>query len=70
VSYEVIVSLIAATTTTTGLQVRCDLDAGRYPAGRKVTDEELAAVHLERDAFHGEWNYRILPSLSVDAVVP
>jgi hypothetical protein len=70
VSYEVIVSLIAATTTTTGLTVRCDLDAGSYPAGRKVTDEELAAVHLERDAFHGEWNYRILPSLSIDAVVP
>jgi len=63
VSYEVIVSLIAATTTTTGLQVHCELDANAYPAGRKVTDEELATVQLERDAFHGEWNYTIHPTL-------
>src|SRR6266516_3118946 len=63
VSYEVIVSLIAATTTTTGLQVHCELDANAYPAGRKVTDEELATVQLERDSFHGEWNYTIHPTL-------
>ena len=62
VSYEVIVSLIAATTTTTGLQVQCELDGTAYPTGRKVTDEELATVRIERDAFHGEWNYTIRPT--------
>jgi len=58
----VIVSLIATTTTTTGLQVHCELDANASPAGRKVSDAELAAVRLERDAFHGEWNYPLLPT--------
>ena len=62
VSYEVIVSLIAATTTTTGLRVHSALDTNRYPTGRKVSDAELAAVRLDRDAFHGEWNYTILPT--------
>ena len=62
VSYQVIVSLIAATTTTTGLQVHCELDAHTYPTGRKVSDKELATVRLERDAFHGEWNYTIRPN--------
>ena len=66
VSYEVIVSLIAATTTTTGLQVYCELDANAYPAGRKVSDAELAAVRLHRDAFHGEWNYTLLPATAPD----
>jgi transposase len=61
VSHEVIVSLIAATTTATGLRVRSALDTTRYPTGRKVSDDELAAARLERDAFHGEWNYAILP---------
>jgi hypothetical protein len=64
VSYEVIVQLIAATTTTRGLQVRCELDDATYETGRKVSDEELAAVNLQRDDFHGEWNYRIRPTSS------
>jgi hypothetical protein len=64
VSYEVIVQLIAATTTNRGLEVRCELDDATYATGRKVSDEELAAVNLQRDAFHGEWNYRILPTIS------
>src|SRR5450432_2421715 len=58
-SYEIIVQLIAATTTKTGLDVRCELDDATYTTGRKVSDDELAAVNLERDGFHGEWNYRI-----------
>jgi Rhodopirellula transposase DDE domain len=64
VSYEVIVQLIAATTTASGLTVRCELDDAAYETGRKVSDEELADVNLERDAFHGEWNYRIRPTTS------
>ena len=64
VSYEVIVSLIAATTTTTGLEVHGELDGNAYPKGRKVTDEELAMVRLERDAFHGAWNYTIRPAVA------
>jgi hypothetical protein len=64
VSYEIIVQLIAATTTNRGLTVRCELDDATYETGRKVSDEELAAVNLHRDAFHGEWNYRIRPTLS------
>jgi hypothetical protein len=61
VSYAVIVSLIAATRTAAGLTVQCELDTNTYPAGRKVSDAELAGVRLERDAFHGDWNYSILP---------
>jgi len=63
VSHAVIVNLIAATKTTTGLKVRCQLDDRRYEAGRKVSDKELAAVNIERDEFHGDWNYTIRPRL-------
>jgi transposase len=61
ISHEVIVDLIAATTTATGLQVRAQLDTAAYPVGRKISDQEVAAVDLRRDSFHGEWNYTILP---------
>ena len=57
VSHEVIIQLIAGTTTTTGLKIQAELDASNYPTGVKVTQQELAGVHLQRDAFHGEWNY-------------
>jgi hypothetical protein len=59
VSHQVIVNLIAATTTKTGLRVRAELDPGKYPKGVKVSNKEVAAIRLERDAFHGEWNYAI-----------
>jgi hypothetical protein len=62
VSHRVIVQLIGATTTQTGLTVRCELDASRYPKGVKVTAAEMAALAIERDPFHGEWNYTISPS--------
>ena len=62
VSHEVIVNMIAATTTKTGLSVRCRLDTSTYPAGLKVSDEEMAAIQLHQNAFHGEWNYTILPA--------
>ena len=61
ISHEVIVNLIAATTTRTGLRVRAELDPGQYPAGIKVSDKEVAAIRIERDPFHGEWNYTIVP---------
>ena len=61
VSHQVIISLIAATTTRTGLEVDARLDKNDYP-NVNVTDAELAAVKISRDSFHGEWNYSINPS--------
>jgi hypothetical protein len=61
VSYRVIVDLISATTTETGLSVRCELDATPYATGVVVSDAEMAAINLVRDPFHGEWNYTIQP---------
>ncbi|MCX7429338.1 MAG: ISAzo13 family transposase [Planctomycetia bacterium] len=59
--YETVVRLIASTTTVKGLSVTCRLDRRNYAAGRKVTDEQLARIHLTPQAFHGEWNYTIRP---------
>jgi hypothetical protein len=61
VSHQVIVSLIASTTTRTGLVVRAALDRNRYARDLKITDEELAAVRIKTHDFHGEWNYTIAP---------
>mgnify|MGYP003444131084 FL=1 len=58
-SHEVVVDLIAATTTRTGLTVRAERDTGYYPTGTKVTDAEIKALPLTRHTFHGEWNYTI-----------
>jgi hypothetical protein len=58
-SHEVIVQAIAATTTRAGLTVRAQLDAGLYPTGAKVSDEQMAALPLDRHAFHGDWNYTL-----------
>jgi len=63
-SHAVIVNLIAATTTRTGLRVRARLDTTRYPSGLKVTREALDAVRLRPAVFHGDWNYTILPTQS------
>ena len=62
ISHQVIVNLIAATTTRTGLRIHAELDARKYPKGVKVSDRDMAAIRIERDKFHGEWNYTILPS--------
>lgn len=61
VSHEVIVNLIAATTTRTGLQVRAEVDRRKYPKGIKVSDKDVASLRIRRDEFHGEWNYTLLP---------
>ena len=59
ISHEVIVSLIAATKTRSGLTVRAELDTNSYPKGIAVSDADLATVPIERADFHGDWNYRI-----------
>jgi transposase len=63
ISHEVIINLIAATTTSTGLKVYAQMDDRPYPKGVEVSDQELAAVNIERHAFHGEWNYTINPAI-------
>ena len=64
VSHQVIVQLIANTTTTTGLTVACRLDKASYEKGIKVSDTEMAALNIHPDAFHGEWNYTFQPRTS------
>lgn len=59
--YETVVKLIARTTTAKGLKVTCRLDRRKYPTGRKVTNEEMRRIHIDRNKFHGEWNYVIKP---------
>jgi len=62
VSYRVIVNLIAATKTETGLTVRCELDSTHYPKGIVVSNKQMAALKISHNAFHGEWNYTIHPT--------
>jgi hypothetical protein len=59
--YETVVNLIAKTTTAKGLKVTCRLDRRKYPTGRKVTTDDMKALNLHPDKFHGEWNYVIRP---------
>jgi transposase len=62
VSHEVIINSIAATTSSTGLEVYAQLDTRHYPKGIEVTNAELATVNITHDEFHPEWNYTITPS--------
>jgi hypothetical protein len=61
VSRAVIVNLIGSTKTRTGLTIHAELDVNTYPTGIKVSNEELAAVRIKKDKFHGDWNYTLLP---------
>ena len=61
-SHQVIVDLIANTSTATGLSVRAVLDTGQYPTGISYSDKDIAALPLVRHDFHGDWNYTLLPS--------
>ena len=61
VSLAVIVNLIGATRTATGLRVRCELDRGAYPKGHDVSTDQMAALNLEPHRFHGNWNYTLRP---------
>jgi hypothetical protein len=63
-SLQVVVNLIAATNTNTGLKVYAQLDDRDYERGVEVTDDQLAAVNITRHTFHGDWNYTISPSLA------
>jgi hypothetical protein len=61
VSHALVVNLIGHTKTKAGLHIRAELDTNTYETKIKVSDEELAAVQLKKDKFHGEWNYTISP---------
>jgi hypothetical protein len=60
---QLVVDLIASTTTTKGLKVKSSLDDNIYEKGIKVLDQELAKLNIDRDPFHGEWNYKIKPNI-------
>jgi len=67
-SHEVVVNLIGATKTRSGLKVQAHLDQGSYPIGKTITDKQLAAIDMNRHRFHGEWNYTVTglqPSLGL-----
>ncbi len=64
VSHEVIVELIASTTTKKGLRIKAERDEGRYEKGKVPTEKELASLRLFPETFHGEWNYSIRPQSS------
>ena len=61
-THATIVNLIANTTTSTGLMVRCVLDRKRYPKSLTISDKQMAQIRLVPDAFHGNWNYTIRPT--------
>ena len=61
VDYETIISLIGSTRNSKGLEVRCHIDTRTYEKGRKVSDAEMATIHIKPHEFHGEWNYTIKP---------
>ncbi len=63
-SLEVVLELISHTTTKEGLTVTAVKDSRTYPTGLKISDDELAALNLSKDAFHGEWNYTIKPQIA------
>ncbi len=64
-SLQVVINLIRNTRTKAGLEVQARLDQNLYPTGIKVTDTELDAIAIERDTFHGEWNYIIKPLIAI-----
>lgn len=61
VSHEVIINLIAATTSKTGLEVKSALDTNSYPDKIRISDQQMTELRLKRATFHGDWNYRLLP---------
>lgn len=66
-SYQSVVQLIGSTRTRTGLSVQAELDSNLYPTGVSVDDEQMAQIQLQKDEFHGEWNYTISPSVTTNS---
>ncbi len=64
-SMEIIVNLIAATTTEKGLRIKCQSDPNLYERGKKISDKEIAEIKMNKEDFHGEWNYSIEPESSL-----
>ena len=60
---QLVVDLIASTKTSKGLKVKSKLDSSVYEKGIKISDSELSEINLQRDDFHGEWNYKIIPNI-------
>ena len=63
INVQFVIDLIASTTTKKGLKVKAKLDDRKYEKGIKISDKEFEKLSIERDAFHGEWNYVIKPNL-------
>ncbi len=68
ISIETIINLIGSTRTKTGLKIQTAVDTATYAKGIKITDEEMAALRIHRNAFHGEWNYTLMP-IKLDQVI-
>jgi hypothetical protein len=66
-SHEIVVKLIGATVTKSGLKVKARLDKRKYPTKVKVTDEQMQTLNIKPHAFHGEWNYTIVPRTTESA---
>jgi hypothetical protein len=62
-TYQTVINLIASTTTSTGLTVRCELDPNLYPTKIKLTDQQKNSIPVTRHLFHGDWNYTIMPQV-------
>ena len=62
ISHDVVVNLIGATKTRSGLRVKVRLDKGKYPTGVEISDDLMKTLNLKPHTFHGEWNYTIAPS--------
>jgi hypothetical protein len=60
-TYETIINLIGNTTNRGGLVVRARLDRRRYPTGKKISAKEFRSLNIERNEFHGDWNYVVKP---------
>jgi hypothetical protein len=63
--YATIINLIASTSTDSGLKVYAQLDETAYEKAIKISDAQIAAINIQRDPFHGDWNYTIHPTATV-----
>jgi transposase len=62
ISREVVINLISNTKTKTGLEIKAGIDQNNYEKGKKISDKEFESISVEKDQFHGDWNYKIIPS--------